>query len=175
MLSKINVAIVTPSLKFKYKKYWIFVQSFLDQKFWIPNLYCISILIQIELAMFHPSISLIFSLCFPSPLSESHRLRWGHMTWSRPCGRRTGRPRSSPSNRINQSAVLNPFSVCVWSAVCCSMLSLSAPYCHLQLLVSKTKKRRWQQVSRTGRFCFLHLCTYSKFHVWLLTPKCPCC
>lgn len=64
-------------------------------------------------------ISFVFSF-YPA---ESHRLRWGHMTWSRPCGRPIGHPRSSLSNLINQSIPLNPFCVCVsglqYVVLCC--------------------------------------------------------
>lgn len=35
------------------------------------------------------------------------------MTWSRPCGRLTGRPRSSPSNQTKQRAALLTHSLCV--------------------------------------------------------------
>lgn len=86
------------------------------------------------------SFVLILIFCSSCPFIESHRLRWGHMMWNRPCGRPTGRPHSSPFNPIIKSAALNPFLVCVWSVVCCSLLSLSGPCFHSQFLVLKEKR-----------------------------------
>lgn len=91
-----------------------------------------------------------YFLCSPSPLVESHRLRWGHMTWSRPCGRPIGHPHSSLSNPINRSAALNPFCVCVWSAVRCCLLSPSGPCCHSQLLVLKENFFRGNSVGQVA-------------------------
>lgn len=68
------------------------------------------------------------SLSFIS-LPESHRLRWGHMTWSRQCGRPTGRPRSSPSNPNNQSQHCVCVCACVyWLLIC---VVFSRPSCYL--------------------------------------------
>lgn len=86
-----------------------------------------------------PGLFLYLFFCSSCPFIESHRLRWGHMMWNRLCGRPTGRPHSSPSNPIIKSAALNPFLVCVWSVVCCSLLSLSGPCFHSQFLVLKEK------------------------------------
>lgn len=86
------------------------------------------------------SFVLILFFCSSCPFIESHRLRWGHMMWNRLCGRPTGPPLSSPSNPIIKSAALNPFLVCVWSVVCCSLLSLSGPCFHSQFLVLKEKR-----------------------------------
>lgn len=89
---------------------------------------------------FFMSFVLILFFCSSCLFIESHRLRWGHMMWNRLCGRPTGRPLSSPSNPIIKSAALNPFLVCVWSVVCCSLLSLSGPCFNSQFLVLKEKR-----------------------------------
>lgn len=59
MLSKISVAIVTPSFKFKYKKYWIFFSNLLRPKVLKPK----SLLTVMYFCINH---FLIFFLCFPS-------------------------------------------------------------------------------------------------------------
>lgn len=92
--------------------------------------------------------------------TESHRLRWDHVTLSRRCGRHTGHPRCLPSSPDSHGSTLTQWSYSLW----CRFGSLCPCFVCVEILVLSTNKyyhhatNDWSftlHISQTGSVGFI--------------------